>query len=881
MENRPRAVRRPRRVRGSGADGIRPLHLPGAREGDVEHQERREAADYCELPVLPVRNTVLLPNMVVPLFVDRDAALNAVDAAMDDNHLILIVAQRDEQIEDPTYQDVYRIGTECVITRLLRMPDGSSSVMVQGLRRVRIDGWMQHAPYGRAHGTAFTDATACSERIEALGRAALGAFERCTRLSQRLTEDAYIQALNVRQPGALADFLVGQIEPPLAIRQEMLETLDVGERLKLVCQLLKRELSVLEIEQRIHDEVQQEADRGQREYLLREQLKAIQKELGERDPAQGDAEELCARIEAAGLAPEAHARARKELARLQATPAMSPEYGVISTYLDWLVSLPWKDRTPDRLDLRAVAQALDARHFGLEKVKDRIVEYIAVRKLAPQGRAPILCLVGPPGVGKTSLGRTIAEALGRKFVRVSLGGVRDEAEIRGHRRTYVGALPGRMLQGMKTAGTVNPVFVLDEIDKLASDYRGDPSAALLEVLDPEQNYAFSDHYLEVPYDLSQALFVVTANVLHTIPAPLRDRMEIIEIAGYTEEEKLHIARDFLLPRLMSDCGLSEARVELDEGALRRIIREYTFEAGVRGLEREMAAILRRVARRVAEGRRHKATITAAKVPTYLGAQKHFPSEAEEHDEIGVATGLAWTAAGGDLTTVEVMAVPGRGSLTLTGQVGDVMRESAQAALTFARARAEHLGLPEGFHESRDLHVHLPAGAIPKDGPSAGITMAVAMISALTERPVRRDVALTGEITLRGRVLPVGGVKEKMHAAHRAGITTIVLPRRNIKDLEELPDEVRDTLVFVAVETMDDVLRAALAPADGRTAHAPTPSRSEGSRGASSRAALPTIERIPSAERVARQARSRRAEVVARKRVPSVPLANAVTSATTA
>jgi ATP-dependent Lon protease len=876
MENRPRATRRSRRLRAT-ATAFQPVNLLDAYEGDCAVQN---APESCELPVLPVRNTVLLPNMVVPLFVDREAALNAVDAAMEDEQLILIVAQRDEQVVDPTYRDVYSVGTECAITRLLRMPDGSTSIMVQGLRRVRIDDWLQHTPYGRIHGTAFLEVTETTARVEALMRAALTAFEHCVKLNGRLTEDAYIQALNVHQPGALADFLVGQIEPPLDVRQQLLETIDVAERLKHVCQLLNRELSVLELEQHIHEEVQSEAEQGQREYLLREQLKVIQKELGESDPAQSELQELKTKIEACGLPAEAHARALKELGRLHTMPAMSPEYGVISTYLDWLVSLPWHERTADHLDLRAVAQALDARHFGLEKVKDRIIEFLAVRKLAPQGRAPILCLVGPPGVGKTSLGRTVAEALGRQFVRVSLGGVRDEAEIRGHRRTYVGALPGRMLQAMKTAGTINPVFVLDEVDKLASDYRGDPSAALLEVLDPEQNCAFSDHYLEVPYDLSQVFFIVTANVLHTIPAPLRDRMEIVEIAGYTGEEKLHIAREYLLPRLMADSGLNEARAELDDGALHRVIREYTFEAGVRGLEREIAAILRRVARRVAEGRRHKACITAAKVPAYLGPQKHFPTEAEEHDEIGVATGLAWTAAGGDLTTVEVMAVPGHGTLMLTGQVGDVMRESAQAALTFARARAAQLGLPEGFHESRDLHVHLPAGAIPKDGPSAGITMAVAMISALTDRPVRRDVALTGEITLRGRVLPVGGVKEKVHAAHRAGITTIVLPRRNLKDLDELPDEIHDALTFVAVEAMDDVLKVALVPASAHTQYAAPAPVSHPIRGATARSVAAPLASIPQAERVARQARSRRAEVVARKRQPSLPLATAVTTTAT-
>ncbi|MFI5272760.1 MAG: endopeptidase La [Ktedonobacterales bacterium] len=867
MENRPRAARRPRRVR-AAAGGLRPLHLTDVLDGDPT-----SSPECRDLPVLPVRNTVLLPNMVVPLYVDREAALSAVEAAMDADHMIFIVAQRDEQIEDPTYQDVYRVGTECIITRLLRMPDGTSSVVVQGVRRVRVDGWLQHTPYGRVQGTAFDDATRRDERVEALERTALGYLEQCSKLSLRLTEDAYIQALNIARPGALADYLVAQLEPPLAVRQEILETLDVVERLRMVCQMLKRELSVLELEHKIHEEVQQEADRGQREYFLREQLKTIQRELGERDPAQRESQDLRARIEARGLPEGVRTRALKELERLEALPAMSPETGVISNYLDWLASLPWHERTPDCMDLRAAAAVLDERHYGLEKVKDRILEFIAVRKLAPQGRTPILCLVGPPGVGKTSLGRSVAEALGRKFVRISLGGVRDEAEIRGHRRTYVGALPGRIVQAMKTAGAVNPVIVLDEVDKLAADYRGDPAAALLEVLDPEQNATFSDHFLEVPYDLSRVLFIVTANVLHTIPAPLRDRMEVIEVAGYTEEEKLASARQFLVARQMRDAGLSESRIELEDDALRRVIREYTFEAGVRGLEREIGAIMRRVARRVVEGRRHKANVTAAKVPAYLGPQRHFPTEAEETDQVGVATGLAWTAGGGDLTTIEVMAVPGRGTLTLTGQVGDVMRESAQAALTYNRARARELGLPEGFHETTDLHVHLPAGAIPKDGPSAGITMALAITSALTERPVRRDVALTGEITLRGRVLPVGGVKDKVLAAYRAGISTIILPRRNVRDLDDLPDDIRDQLLFVAVETMDEVLRAALlaAPALGAGELAPSSGGSGTLRKASQRTPLAAVATESPATRVARQARSRRAEVVARKRQPSLPL----------
>jgi ATP-dependent Lon protease len=846
MENSSRPVRRARRIRSA-------LAHSGMLTGEMDG-----GTNLRELPVLPVRNTVLLPGMVVPLFIDREAALRAVEEAMTGDHTILIVAQRSEHVLDPLPEDVYSVGTQCSISRLLRMPDGTNSVLVQGERRFRITEWLHQAPCGRVRGLAFDEPDVRGEQIEALGRVALGYFETCTKLSQRLTEDTYIQALNIARPGALADFITAQIEPPLLTRQELLETFDPHDRLRKACVLLKRELGVLELEQKIHTEVQREVERGQREYYLREQMKAIQKELGEHDPALRDNLELRSRIEASGMPPEVLARALKEAERMEAMPSIAPEHSVLRTYIDWLVTLPWSTRTQDRLDLRHVAAVLDANHFGLDKVKDRIVEFMAVRKLAPEGRAPILCFSGPPGVGKTSLGRSIAEALGRKFVRVSLGGVRDEAEIRGHRRTYVGALPGRILQSMKQAGTINPVFVLDEIDKLASDYRGDPSSALLEVLDPEQNHGFSDHYLEVPYDLSQVLFVLTANVLHTIPPALRDRLEVIEIPGYTEEEKLQIARQFLISRQLRDTGLNPERVELDDEAVRRVIREYTFESGVRNLEREIGAILRRIARRVAEGRRQRASIMAPRVPAYLGPQKFFPTEAEESDQVGVATGLAWTSAGGDLTTVEVMAVPGRGNILLTGQLGEVMKESAQAALTFIRARADLLELPEGFHERNDVHVHLPAAGIPKDGPSAGITMAVAMVSALTGRLIRRDVAMTGEITLRGRVLPVGGVKEKVLAAHRAGMATVILPQRNLKDLDDVAPEVREQLRFVPVEGMDEVFDVALHALCDENGAALAPRSRQAHRAPQTPRMLP--DSLPSS-RVARP-RSRRPVVVA-------------------
>ena len=664
MENHHRTVRRPRRTRSA----VIPQHGPDPDAGREYGSSRATLVSagardsWRDLPVLPVRGTVVLPNMVIPLFVERDAALRAIEAALAADDGILLVAQRSEETSDPTYLDIYDVGTECRINRVLRMPDGTVSVMAQGVRRVRIDTWVQQTPFGRVRGTVCEDPETRDEKIEALVRTVLSYFERCAKLSQRLGDDVYAQATDIDSPGGLADFVAAQLETPVPVRQEFLETFDVLARLRKACRMLQRELSVLELEQKIHAEVQQEADRGQREFFLREQLKAVQRELGEQDPAMREYGELRARVSGSGMPADVKERALKEVERLQTMPSMAPEYSVVRSYVDWLVSVPWEQQTRDQLDLASVASVLDQQHFGLEKVKDRIIEFMAVRKLAPQGHSPILCFVGPPGVGKTSLGRSIAEALSRKFARISLGGVRDEAEIRGHRRTYVGALPGRIIQTMKTVGTINPVFVLDEIDKLASDYRGDPAAALLEVLDPEQNNTFSDHYLEVPYDLSKVLFILTANVVDTIPAPLRDRMEVIEITGYTEEEKVAIGREFIVPKVLRDCGLSPARVEFEDEALCRIIREYTFESGVRGYQRELSAIARQIARRVAEGHRARATISSQRVPAYLGAQKFFPACAEETDEIGVATGLAWTAAGGDLTTVEVMVVPGHGSI---------------------------------------------------------------------------------------------------------------------------------------------------------------------------------------------------------------------------
>lgn len=775
--------------------------------------------DILDLPLLPVRNTVLLPNLVTPLAVGREQSIKAIEDAMGKDRTLFVVTQLNEELEDePGQDDLYTIGVEGIIDRVLKMPDGTTSVLLHGQRRLRRLEYTQETPFLRVCAEVVHEETERTLAVEALVRAALALFEKCVKLSSTLPEEAFITAMNIDEPGWLADFIVSTLESPVAVRQSILEAFNVEERLQKTCILLTKELNILELENHIHSQVQQEVDKSQREYFLREQLRAIQRELGETDPTMRENEELREKILSSGMPEEVKARANKELERLNSTPSMAPDGGVIRAYLDWLVSLPWDKATVDQLDIKEAARILEEKHYGLEKVKERILEYIAVRKLSQNMRSPILCFVGPPGVGKTSLGRSIAEALNRKFVRLSLGGVHDEAEIRGHRRTYVGALPGRILQTMKSAGTINPLFMLDELDKIGADFRGDPSAALLEVLDPEQNHAFSDHYLEVPYDLSKVIFITTANVLHPIPAALRDRLEVIELPGYTEEEKMHIALQFLIPKQMKEHGLKPSRVEIDDEALHRIIRDYTFEAGVRNLEREIASVMRKVARKVAEGRRSKTKVTADKVPDYLGPQQHYYGLAEEKDEPGVATGVAWTSAGGDLMTVEATLMEGRGNLTLTGQLGDVMKESAQAALSYARSRATQLGAESRFYEKYDIHLHLPAGSIPKDGPSAGITMATALISALTKRAARRDVAMTGEITLRGRVLPIGGVKEKVLAAHRAGIKTFILPKRNMKDLDDVPQEVLNELHFVPVERMDDVISVAL--------HAPTLSKDE-------------------------------------------------------
>ena len=850
------------------------------------------------LPLLPLRDMVIFPHMVTSLFVGRPRSLKAIEEAMNGDRVLVAVAQRNPEDEDVEPEDLYAMGVELVIGRSLKMPDGTTSLLVQGQRRIRVQRVLRTDPYIKVLAQPVEEIAEKDPGTEALMRAVLALFEKVVKLSHNLSDESYVAALNVDEPGWLADLIAATITLDQERRQQILEIIDPLERLRALSIMLAKELDVLDLENRIHSRVQNEVDKSQREYYLREQMKAIAQELGDEDPATREASELRARIEAARMPEEVQKKALEELNRLQAMPMGTPEVGVIRTYLDWFIALPWHLQTPDHLDIKAAGKVLEANHYGLSKVKERILEYMAVRKLA-QGkmRAPILCFVGPPGVGKTSLGRSIAEALGRRFVRVSLGGIHDEAEIRGHRRTYIGAMPGRIIQTMKTAGTINPVFMMDEIDKVGADFRGDPSAALLEVLDPEQNSTFSDHYLDVPYDLSKVMFIMTANLLDPIPPALLDRMEVIELPGYIEDEKYHIARQFLVPRQIEENGLTASQVRFTDGALRRVIREYTHEAGVRNLEREIGTICRKIAKQVAEnmpdepevtaelvaapavvasgddrtteplGRHIKAiesgdlaavqaVIVAAEqqnnvsdmspslaealtangkklrarvvhekdVETFLGPPRFSYGTAEEQDEIGVSTGVSWTPMGGDTISVEVSLMEGRGNLLLTGQLGDVMKESAQAALSYARARARQLGIDPTRFEKTDIHIHVPAGAIPKDGPSAGVTLSTALVSALTGRKVRRDVAMTGEITLRGKVLPIGGLKEKVLAAHRAGISTFVLPRKNEKDLAEIPQKVVRQLQMVPVDNLDEVLQVALrpAPALGDPKPEPTP-----------------------------------------------------------
>jgi ATP-dependent Lon protease len=767
-----------------------------------------------ECPLLPLRDMVMFPHMLTPLFVGREKSMAAITAANTSNSTMLAVTQVNPEVEDPSPADWHPIGVEIAVGRMLRMPDNTTSVLAQGRRRVEIVSVTQMEPYFIVKARPIYEPTDKPRETEALMRAVLALFEKVVQLNRALPEEAYVFAMNLEEPGWLSDLIAYTLPIPLADRQALLETFDPTVRLQRLSVLLGKELDVLELEDHIHSRVQNEVDKNQREFYLREQMKAIQSELGETDTWSSDLNEVREKIVSAQMPEEVTAKAVKEVERLAQMAPLSPEVGIIRTYLDWLVELPWATATVDNLDIKHAQAVLERQHFGLPKAKERILEFIAVRRLAGdvrsvRGAGIILCFVGPPGTGKTSLGKSIADALGRKFVRLSLGGVRDEAEIRGHRRTYIGALPGRVVQAMRRAATVNPVMMLDEIDKLGQDFRGDPAAALLEVLDPEQNHAFMDHYIDVDYDLSKVLFVTTANTLGTVPPALQDRLEVIEFPGYIEEEKLSIARNFLIPRQLDENGLKQMRLAITDQAVRRMIRSYTYEAGVRNLEREIARVCRKLARRKAEGKHVPTRITPVALPTYLGPPQYTPMDSEKQNEVGVVTGVAWTEAGGDTMPIEVALLQGKGGLQITGQVGEIMQESAQAALSYLKSRAKLLGIEYSRFEKTDTHIHIPEGSIPKDGPSAGISLATALISAYTGRKVHREVGMTGEITLRGRVLPVGGIKEKVLAAHRAGLRTVVLPKKNDKDLVDVPKNAKRDLKIVFVEHMDQVLEVAL------------------------------------------------------------------------
>ena len=766
------------------------------------------------LAILPLRGTVLLPQAVLPLGAGRASSIRLIEEAVQHGRLVGAVMQRDPSQDAPGLDGLHRVGTVTVIHKAVKQADGSLRLIVQGLGRYRLLDVVEHEPFLRARVEAIEEATPASDlELEALVRSVRTLFEKVVTLTPGLPDELINVVGSTEAPGALADLIAATL-PTLAndLKQQLLETSDVRARLQTLAAALAKEADVLELGSKIQSEVQSEVNKTQREYYLREQLKAIQKELGDSDDRTQEIETLRGKIEAAGMTEEAQKEALRELDRLAKMPPAAAEYTVARTYIDWLVAMPWSQETTDAVDLPRAHEILDEDHEGVDRIKDRILEYLAVKKIRPGGKDPILCFVGPPGVGKTSLGKSIARALGRKFHRISLGGMRDEAEIRGHRRTYIGALPGQIVQGLRRAGSKNPVLMLDEIDKLGMDFRGDPASALLEVLDPEQNNAFRDHYLDVAFDLSRVLFITTANIMDTVPAPLRDRMEIINLAGYTEEEKVAIARKHLVPRQAREHGLTPGQdVEFTPEALRLLARGYTREAGVRSLEREIASVCRKVARRRADGQTDPARITPDTVTSFLGAPRFEVEELEQRTGVpGVVTGLAWTPAGGDILFVEATRMPGKRTLTLTGQLGDVMKESAQAALAWVRSHARELGIATDFWEYSDIHVHVPAGAIPKDGPSAGVTMATALVSLLTERAVRSSLAMTGEISLSGRVLPVGGIKEKVLAAHRAGVRTLILPRRNEKNLmEDVPAAVREVMTVHLVDSIPEVLAAAL------------------------------------------------------------------------
>ncbi|AXY06078.1 MULTISPECIES: endopeptidase La [Bacillus] len=761
------------------------------------------------VPLLPLRGVLVYPTMVLHLDVGRDKSIQALEQAAMDENIIFLAMQKEMNIDDPKEDDIYSVGTVAKVKQMLKLPNGTLRVLVEGLHRAEVVKFIEEENVVQVSIKTITEEVEADLEEKALMRTLLEHFEQYIKVSKKVSNETFATVADVEEPGRLADLIASHLPIKTKQKQEILEIISVKERLHTLISIIQDEQELLSLEKKIGQKVKRSMERTQKEYFLREQMKAIQTELGDKEGKGGEVEELREKIEQSGMPEETMKAALKELDRYEKLPASSAESGVIRNYMDWLLALPWTEATEDMIDLAHSEEILNKDHYGLEKVKERVLEYLAVQKLTNSLKGPILCLVGPPGVGKTSLARSIATSLNRNFVRVSLGGVRDESEIRGHRRTYVGAMPGRIIQGMKKAKTVNPVFLLDEIDKMSNDFRGDPSAALLEVLDPEQNHNFSDHYIEEPYDLSKVMFVATANTLSSIPGPLLDRMEIISIAGYTELEKVHIAREHLLPKQLKEHGLRKGNLQVRDEALLEIIRYYTREAGVRTLERQIAKVCRKAAKIIVTAERKRIVVTEKNVVDLLGKHIFRYGQAEKTDQVGMATGLAYTAAGGDTLAIEVSVAPGKGKLILTGKLGDVMKESAQAAFSYIRSRAEELQIDPNFHEKNDIHIHVPEGAVPKDGPSAGITMATALISALTGIPVSKEVGMTGEITLRGRVLPIGGLKEKTLSAHRAGLTKIILPAENEKDLDDIPESVKENLTFVLASHLDEVLEHAL------------------------------------------------------------------------
>ncbi|MGN8841233.1 endopeptidase La [Niallia sp. HCP3S3_B10] len=761
------------------------------------------------VPLLPLRGLLVYPTMVLHLDVGRDKSVQALEKAMVEDHLIFLTMQKDMDIDEPEEEDLYKIGTLTKVKQMLKLPNGTIRVLVEGVQRAELEELMEEDGYFAASLHLYEEETSKDVEDEALMRTMLQYFEQYIKISKKISHETYATVSDMEEPGRMADIIASHLPIKLKEKQEILEMLNNKQRMNYVIDIIQNEKEVLNLEKKIGQRVKKSMERTQKEYYLREQMKAIQKELGDKDGKSGEVSTLLEKIEESGMPDHVKATALKELDRYEKIPSTSAESSVIRNYIDWLLALPWTNATEDDLNLIKAEKILNDDHHGLEKVKERVLEYLAVQKLTNSLKGPILCLAGPPGVGKTSLARSIARSLNRNFVRISLGGVRDESEIRGHRRTYVGAMPGRIIQGMKKAETINPVFLLDEIDKMSNDFRGDPSSAMLEVLDPEQNHNFSDHYIEETYDLSKVMFIATANNLATIPGPLRDRMEIISIAGYTEIEKIHIAKDHLLPKQIKDHGLSKSQLQIREDGIQKIVRLYTREAGVRTLERQLATICRKTARMIVTGEKKKVVITAKNIEDFLGKPIFHYGQAEEVDQVGVATGLAYTTVGGDTLQIEVSLAPGKGKLVLTGKLGDVMKESAQAAFSYIRSKSVELGIDANFHEKYDIHIHVPEGAVPKDGPSAGITMVTALVSALSGKPIKKEVGMTGEVTLRGRVLPIGGLKEKSLGAHRAGLKTIIIPKDNAKDIDDVPESVREELDFILVSHVDEVLKHAL------------------------------------------------------------------------